>query len=129
MGVIVNRHKKKQFAPLAFWMFFLLFAQTEAPLAGELIPVGIGHAYDGGNAYGVAVAGHFAYLANYDDGLRIYDISNPANPVSVGNVNNGLAAGVPLAGNFACVADSSDGLRIYDISDPANPVSVGNTNN
>ncbi len=129
MGDILDRHTRKQFVPLAFWVLALLFSPAEKLFPADLTPVSVGHANDGGNAYGVAVAGHFAYLANYDDGLRIYDISNPANPVSVGHINNGFAAGVALTGNFACVADSADGLRIYNISNPANPVSIGNTNN
>ena len=98
-------------------------------LRAQLVPINVGHANDGGNAFGIAVAGNFAYLANFNDGLRIYDISDPANPVSVGNTNNGLASGVAVSGNSAFVADSADGLRIYDVSNPVNPVSVGNTNN
>jgi len=129
MGDILDRHTRKQFVPLEFWILVLLFSPAEKLFPADLTPISIGHANDGGNAYGVAVAGHFAYLANYNDGLRIYDISNPANPVSVGHINHGFAAGVALAGNLACVADSADGLRIYDVSNPANPVSVGNTNN
>jgi hypothetical protein len=111
-------------------LMMLLLPGAEGCLhAAQLTPVNVGHVNDGGNAYGIAVAGHYAYLANYNDGLRIYDISNAANPVSVGHINNGLAAAVAVTNNLACVADSFDGLRIYDISNPTNPVSVGNTNN
>ncbi len=129
MGDILDRHTRKHCPPLAAWIFLLLFSPAGKLFPAEITPVSIGHANDGGNAFGVAVAGHFAYLANFDDGLRIYDISNPTNPVSVGHINNGFAAGVAISDNLACVADSADGLRIYDISNPTNPVSVGHTNN
>ena len=39
---------------------------------------------NGGGAIRVAVSGGYAYVANYSDGLRIYNVSNPSNPVSVG---------------------------------------------
>jgi len=37
---------------------------------------------------GVAVSGNYAFLANYSDGLRIYGISNPTNPISVGHITD-----------------------------------------
>ena len=36
------------------------------------------------SAYGVAVSGNYAYVADYGAGLRVVDVSNPANPVEVG---------------------------------------------
>jgi hypothetical protein len=79
------------------------------------------------------VSGNYAYLANGYDCLRVYDISNPANPVNVGHINDGgngdAAVGVAVSGNYAYLAYVGDGLRVYDISNPANPVNVGHTNN
>ena len=38
-----------------------------------------------GNAYGVAAAGNYVYVADDFDGLRIYDTApNAANPTNVG---------------------------------------------
>ena len=66
------------------------------------------------------------YAANYEAGLRIIDISDPASPVEVGFFDTqGLAKGVDLVGNYAYVADDGQGLCIIDVSDPANPVQVG----
>ena len=91
------------------------------------LPALLGHAVNTGTAYGVAVAGHYAYLAG--DGLRIYDVADPANPVNVGYTNNGsAAAGLALADHYAVVADSH-GLWICDISEPANPANISYTNN
>ncbi len=77
----------------------------------------------------VVVAGHYLFAANGSDGLRIFDITNPTNLVSVGHTNNsengGGAMGVANCGDYAYVANSNDGMRIYDVSDPTRPVCVG----
>ncbi|HZQ46650.1 MAG TPA: hypothetical protein VFC07_06550, partial [Verrucomicrobiae bacterium] len=72
------------------------------------------------------VSGNYVYLANNNDGLRVYDVSNPANPVNIGHINNGgFAYGLAVAGGYAFLANGSDGVRVYSISNPANPVNVG----
>jgi len=79
----------------------------------------------------VAVAGNYCYLANDGDGLRIYDISTPANAIPVWHANTnygGHARGLAIAGNYLYLANLNDGLRVYNISNPANPVSVAHTN-
>ena len=107
---------------------------TSEKLTGTLTvslgtPVSIGNVSDGGYAHGVAVSGNFAYLASSVDGLRVYNIANPANPVSIGHINDGGAAvGVAVSGNFAYLANGLDGLRIYNIANPTNPVSIGHIN-
>jgi hypothetical protein len=45
--------------------------------------VEIGFCQFPGNSRGVAVQGNYAYVANVS-GLKIVDISNPANPLEVG---------------------------------------------
>jgi hypothetical protein len=129
LATIFKRLSGDKRTTLTFWIPLLLSVFAPSLRASELTPVNVGHTNDGGNAYGITIAGNYAYLANFNDGLRIYDISNPGHPVSVGHANNGFASGIAVDGNFAYVADSSDGLRIYDISNPAIPISVGNTNN
>ncbi len=82
------------------------------------------------NANGVAVSGNFAYLANDLDGLRIYNVANPANPTSVAHVvppPNTSASSVAVSGNLAYLASGDIGLSIYDVSNPANPVPLGST--
>jgi len=78
----------------------------------------------------VAVAGNHAYVANSTDGLRVYDVSDPANPINTGHgIYNGSAQCVAVAGNYAYVSGYTDGMRIFDVSDLTNVVSVGNINN
>jgi len=72
--------------------------------------VSVGRTNDGGYASAAAVAGTYAYLANASDGLRTYDVSNPAHPVRVAqSTNGGIAFGLALSSNLVFVAqDYSD---------------------
>ena len=66
-----------------------------------------------GYAYGVAVSGNYAYVADYTAGLQVIDVSNPANPQRVGGYDtSGDALGVAVSGNYAYVADGLWGLMI-----------------
>jgi hypothetical protein len=89
---------------------------------------------------GVFVAGNYAYITNNSatgsclntsnsNGceFRIYDISNPTNPVQVGGLDlPNTARGVMVVGRYAYVTTSSatTGFRIIDISNPTNPTTV-----
>jgi hypothetical protein len=84
------------------------------------------HGTNFGMATGIAANGGYAYVANGADGLRIYDVSTPANPTNVGWIfSGGDAVAVALAGQYAYVANGGDGLRVYDVSDPAQPTEAG----
>jgi len=45
--------------------------------------VEVAHVDTPGLAYGVAVSGGFAYVADYNQGLRVIDVSTPSAPVEV----------------------------------------------
>jgi hypothetical protein len=92
--------------------------------------VSIGRTNDGGYASAVTVSGNYTYLANASDGLRTYDVSNPAHPVRVAQTNNGAAAfGATLCSNLLFVAQDHYGLGIYDLSNPASPSLMGQVTN
>ncbi|MFQ6003281.1 MAG: T9SS type A sorting domain-containing protein, partial [Candidatus Zixiibacteriota bacterium] len=62
----------------------------------------------------------------YGSGLQIINVSDPANPDSVGSYDTpGNAYGVFVQDSLAYVADYGSGLQIINVSDPANPDSVG----
>jgi len=91
------------------------------------LPSGVlGTATIGGNGepFGLAVQGNYAYISfDVTDKLAIYDVTNPANPVLVGQANT-LAAPwyLAVAGHYVYVADrSGNALQIYDVSNPASP--------
>ncbi|MCY2994716.1 MAG: cohesin domain-containing protein [Planctomycetota bacterium] len=79
-----------------------------------------------GYAYGVQVVGTLAYVADYDSGLQVIDVSNPATPVLRGTYNTtGYAYGVQVVGTLAYVADYDSGLQVIDVSNPAAIISRG----
>ena len=62
------------------------------------------------------VSGNYAYLANNTDGVRIYDVSTPSNPINVAvatNIFGAYSRHIVLSGNHAFVANSFDGVRIH----------------
>jgi hypothetical protein len=82
--------------------------------------------YDVQNACGIAVSGNYAYLANFDSGLQIIDISNPSNPTFKGSYYTPyLIYGVAVSENYAYMVDVTSGLQIIDVTDPVNPTSKG----
>ena len=74
----------------------------------------------------VAIQGSYAYCAAEEAGLDIIDISNPANPKKIGNIDTLFARKVWVNGNtkYAYLADTSD-LKIIDISVPSDPKLTG----
>lgn len=71
--------------------------------------------------------GH-AYAADWFFGLRVFDVSDPASPVLVGQADTaGYPSAVALAADRAYLAESTNGgwLRAIDISNPAQPVELG----
>jgi hypothetical protein len=99
-------------------------ASGGATLSSPFTLLSLAHTGDeNGAAYGVAVAGRLAYVANGSDGLEIYDISSPGQPVNVGSFpqqNGGYAKGVAVQGNVAFLA-ADGGLAILDVTTPAKP--------
>ncbi len=95
-----------------------------ARAAGALI--GVGALDTPGLAFDVEVVGERAYVAAFESGLRVIDVSNPALPVELGALGTpGVAVAVEVVGELAYVADGFSGLRVIDVSDPALPVELG----
>ncbi len=65
-------------------------------------------------------------MANdYQGGLQVLDVSNPANPIEISVYDTpGSAVGLYISGGLAYIADGSAGLRVVDVSDPANPIEL-----
>ncbi len=79
---------------------------------------------------GVKLGGGFAYVAAYEDGVRIYDVRVPQKPVLAAHVEFAnpvkvWAMGVTLQGQLLYVAARTGGLMVYDVSDPYHPRLVG----
>jgi hypothetical protein len=80
----------------------------------------------------VDVAGNYAYLmtggATATNFLRIFDVSNPAQPIALGTNNTDyFAAQIAVAGSYVYQADQWLGVRVVDVSDPNNPYEAGHS--
>lgn len=82
----------------------------------------------------IAIHGSHAFVASQDDGLTIFDITNPIDPQPVGSYQSdrsgALIERVHCQDERAYVASGRAGVEILDISDPANPSfmsSIGST--
>ena len=80
------------------------------------------------NSIGVDVVisqdGARAYLADYQAGLQIVDVSDASNPVTLSTFDtNGSAYSLAVSsdGNTVYLADEEEGLQIIDVSDSSNP--------
>lgn len=71
---------------------------------------------------GVAVSGTTAFFCDRANGLKIYDVTDPANMVLLSTYDTpGSAYAVAVSGSFAYVADQQDGILVLNISNPSDP--------
>lgn len=104
----------------------------DASQVTNLAPVGI---YATPDARDVVVIGQHAYVADWETGFQIVDISDPAHPRRVGECSiNGWARRLVVRDNYAYVASApirdgqsnqGGGLQVIDVSDPTQPRVVG----
>jgi hypothetical protein len=101
-------------------------------------PIRLGTVKPGGTLtnIGLAVSGKYAYAAeNATNTVRVYDISVPTAPVSIGSLtdNTNLSGpfSIKVVGHYAYVtaSGSSHRLTILDVSDPTTPVVAGTLSN
>jgi hypothetical protein len=74
--------------------------------------------------FDLAVAGHYAYVANGYGGMRIVDVSDPANPCEINWIGGFWVGAVAASGNIA-IMDDDTRISIWDVTNPLNPILVG----
>jgi hypothetical protein len=85
---------------------------------------------DGQYSVNVRVAGDYAYVAHYADGLLVYNVSDPTVPAMVASApaSAGYWNDVKLyekdGQRFALMASSREGLVVVDVTDPLAPTQV-----
>lgn len=87
-------------------------------------------AYDDETARSVDVNGDHMFVADWDNGLEVYDITDPTAPTIVGNLERELRPrDIVVSNGFVYLVDASSGfdgsLRIIDVSDPTSPLQSG----
>lgn len=94
-------------------------SDLEAPIMIGSIP-GLDFCWD------ITKRDDYLYVADNDAGLRIVDVSDPANPVETSVWDTpGHATRIALKEDYAFIGDSWGGLRVIDITDPAAPFEAG----
>jgi hypothetical protein len=95
---------------------------------------GVGRAHPGAGTFvvfeDIDVDGDLVYVADWNFGLRVFDVSNPAAPVALGALATpGYPSAVRHVGDRVYLGESTNGgaLRVIDVSDPAKPVELGFT--
>jgi hypothetical protein len=80
----------------------------------------------------VRVSGNHAYLARYEDGMRILDVSDPATPRPIGHGpvettdTREIYNDVKLVPGYAFMSSNAHGVVIWDVANPAAPLRVSN---
>jgi hypothetical protein len=81
-----------------------------------------------GTGRDVFVLGNHAYVAWAASGMKVFNVSNPAAPVLIGENSlyaSNQSSGICVWGNYAFVATGSNGgLASVNISTPANPTAI-----
>jgi len=78
------------------------------------------------HAWDLVVVGKYAYLADGEAGLKVFDVAVPATPTLVATCDTpGTAQDVSVMGRYAYVADGVSGLQVVDVGDPTRPRVVG----
>ena len=73
----------------------------------------------------VKVSGGYAFVAAGRSGLSVVDVSDPASPTVVADLDTpGQVLSVAVSGNYVYAADYDGGLRVIDVSTPTDPVEV-----
>lgn len=81
----------------------------------------VGSYSDGGDPMNVVVRGNYAYMAEWNEGLEILDITNLTHPIEIAQLNVGVAVNLALSENCAFLATSNRGIQIVNISTPSQP--------
>jgi hypothetical protein len=95
-------------------------------LADPLHPLNLGVA--GEQSGDIAVRGNYAYMTDRNEGLVVFDVSNPAEPESLNCTPAGCPQRIEIAGDYAYVISTDQGwpafLRTFSLLDPTAPVQV-----
>ena len=77
---------------------------------------------------GLDIFGDYAFIADWDNGLKILNISQPNSPTYVSSYDTGYAYDVCVDGNYAYVTDAINSFQVVNITDPSSPDLVGSFN-
>jgi hypothetical protein len=129
----------QRFTALFFRLHLLLFCLT-APLASanaqeQLVNPEINRLRAVGQPLfatdGIAslyAEGKFLYVVTNNNGLHVFDISQPEQPLQLGSTRDVSlpTVGIVKKGNYLFLSDNVNGVEVFSVADPANPKPVKN---
>jgi len=77
-------------------------------------PEVIGQFNDGGEAYGVTVAGPYAFVADLQEGVKLLDVSDPKEPKKVAEYKEAHPHSIHYDGRYIYLADESMDLVVLE---------------
>lgn len=111
---------------LGTYIYGSFYGFTIVDVTDKMDPQILGHYNTTDIVAGIRVSGDVALAANWEDGLLIFNVSNPENPVVLSSYYDGGGSEIAyFVDGYAFVADYDNGLEILDINDPENPFEVG----
>ena len=70
-----------------------------------------------------------AYIAAWDHGLQIFNVSDPNNPVRLSEFKPpGFVGGIHISDNYLFVGATNADVHLLDVSDPSNPSNISSFN-
>ncbi|MFX0172902.1 MAG: LVIVD repeat-containing protein [Candidatus Hodarchaeota archaeon] len=87
----------------------------------------IGEIYTGSRTVGVHVEGDILYALDLEQGLKIYNISDPTSPKELGSFRNlyTFSHAFCYTNGLLLIADYEDKLEVVNVSDPLDPQLIG----
>ncbi len=89
----------------------------------------IGNADSPGDAEDITISGNYAYVADTQDGLQVFDCSDKSAPVLLSESSfdiSGHSVTISSYGNYLVVGSGGGGVYLFNIEDKAKPVFVDN---
>ncbi|MBN2441402.1 MAG: hypothetical protein JXJ04_08645 [Spirochaetales bacterium] len=96
-------------------VYILDIAQPGNPVYAGLID-------GGGFTHSMTVKNKILYMADGFGGMKIVDVSDPAQPINLSRVSMEDTLRIAVSGDYAYCASGKNGMSTIDISDPAQPV-------
>ncbi len=122
----IMRRTRPFFRPAALLLGLLLILLSACSPVAKYLPIGV-TSEEWYCLKQVTVVGDYAYASAGYEGLLIIDISDPTNPVKIGQYKPGNPndpvdiSDIEVFGDYAFVLNIEDGLEVIDISNPREP--------
>ncbi len=109
-------------------VFLYLFIGINLGLAQSDCIEEISTIEDNPTVFGIGLKDHYLYVNPGSSQIKIYDISNPENPTSVGQISysGNYSFNLDILGNYLYIyGGPENSLRIFDITNPIFPIELG----